>query len=146
MPLSMLSKHFRTPYKCMFSSSLSDLMKSTEVDVSLSTTSTDVLFQRIPTKFKIEYLHLFVWLCLEHTQSSLLEREYNSIISISPMDVGNTNLSNGYTNWWTASCTQTLPNSVKVSDVCQQGNKAVRKYRLHIQKFKSLGHSSYHSI
>ena len=37
----------------MFSSSLSDLMKSTEVDESLSTTSTDVLFQRIPTNFKI---------------------------------------------------------------------------------------------
>ena len=33
---------------------LSDLMKSTEVDESLSTTSTDILFQRIPTNFKIE--------------------------------------------------------------------------------------------
>ena len=39
-------------YKHIFSSSLSDLMKSTEVDESLSTTSTDVLFQRIPTNFK----------------------------------------------------------------------------------------------
>ena len=29
-------------------------MKSTEVDESLSTTSTDVLFQRIPTNFKIK--------------------------------------------------------------------------------------------
>ena len=37
----------------MFSSSLSELMNSTEVDESLSTTSTDVLFQRIPTNFKI---------------------------------------------------------------------------------------------
>ena len=38
----------------MFSSSLSYLMKSTEVDESLSTTSSDVLFQRIPTNFKIK--------------------------------------------------------------------------------------------
>ena len=30
-------------------------MKSTEVDESLSTTSTDVLFQRIPTNFKINH-------------------------------------------------------------------------------------------
>ena len=52
MPLSMLSKHFR-PHISMFSSSLSDLMKSIEVDESLSTTSTDVLFQKIPTNFKI---------------------------------------------------------------------------------------------
>ena len=36
----------------MFSSSLSDLMKSTVVNESLSTTSTDVLFQRISTNFK----------------------------------------------------------------------------------------------
>ena len=34
------------PYQHSFFSSLSDLMKSTEVDESLSTTTTNVLFQR----------------------------------------------------------------------------------------------------
>ena len=37
----------------MISSLLSDLMKSTAVDESLSKTSTNVLFQRIPTNFKV---------------------------------------------------------------------------------------------
>ena len=37
----------------MYSSSLSDLKKSTAVDESLSKTWTDVLFQRISTNFNI---------------------------------------------------------------------------------------------
>ena len=35
------------------------MMKSIVVDESLSTTSTDVLFQRIPTNFKIS-VHVFI--------------------------------------------------------------------------------------
>ena len=65
-----------TPYKCMFSSSLSDLMMSTEVDESLSTTSTDVLFQRIPTNFKIKStkweIYIIFW------RSSLTSLQNNS--------------------------------------------------------------------
>ena len=40
MHLSMLSRHFRLHIKCMYSSSLSDLKKSTAVDESLCKTST----------------------------------------------------------------------------------------------------------
>ena len=49
----MLSEPVKTSYKCSFFSSLSDLMKSTEVDESLSTTTITVLFQRKPTCFRI---------------------------------------------------------------------------------------------
>ena len=59
----------------MISSLLSDPMKSTAVDESLSKTSTNVLFQRIPTKFKINstewemYIKLYwghVWTEKDH--------------------------------------------------------------------------------
>ena len=49
----MLSKRVRLHISAVFFSSLSDLMKFTEVDESLSTTSTTVLFQRKPTCFRI---------------------------------------------------------------------------------------------
>ena len=54
----------------MFSSSLSDLMKSTEVDENLSTTSTDILFQRIPTNFKIKDMILNDFLSRQRTDDS----------------------------------------------------------------------------
>ena len=41
----MLIEHLRTHIRCSFFSSPSDLMKSTVVDESLSTTTTRVLFQ-----------------------------------------------------------------------------------------------------
>ena len=40
MPTEHAQQAFHTPYKCMYSSSLSDLKKSTAVDESLSKTST----------------------------------------------------------------------------------------------------------
>ena len=43
----------RTHISAVFFSCLSDLMKSTEVDESLSTTTKTVLFQRIPACYKI---------------------------------------------------------------------------------------------
>ena len=59
--------------------------------------------------------------------SSLIEREYNSIISKSPVDVGRTNLfSNGYSKSETTNCMQAIPNSIKVSKVHQWGNKVVK--------------------
>ena len=56
----------------MFSSSLSDLMKSTVVDESLSTTSTDVLFQRILTNFKRNLIIQFPIFVQPYTQQPLI--------------------------------------------------------------------------
>ena len=42
------------PYKCLHSSILSDLMKTTAVVESLSTIQPDVLFQRLPAYFKMQ--------------------------------------------------------------------------------------------
>ena len=61
--------------------------------------------------------------------SSLLQGNTTASSSKSHIDVGRTNISN----------------SIKVSEVCWWRNKAVRKCRLYIKKFKSGGHSSYHS-
>ena len=49
----MLSEPVRPHTSTVFSVPFSDLMKSTEVDESLSTTTTTILFQRKPAWFKI---------------------------------------------------------------------------------------------
>ena len=69
--------------------------------------------------------------------ASLLKGNYNSIISKSAMDLRRTNLfPNGYPNCGTASCMQTIPDSIKVWKVHWGGNKVVRKFWLYIQTFK----------
>ena len=65
--------------------------------------------------------------------SSLLEGNKDSIVSKSPMDVGRTNLfSKGYPYHRTSHCTQSIPNSTKVSNIHWQGNTVFRKCSLHI--------------
>ena len=92
----------------------------------------------------LEYAH--IPLDAKDGLASFLEVELNSIISKSPMDVAkNKSLPKGYPNDRTTSCTQTILNSFKVSEVFCWGNKAIRKCRLYIQKFKSVGCPSYHS-
>ena len=61
MESNRLTEHAQSLLGGVNTSSLSDLMKSTEVDASLSTTTTAVLFQRKPTCFKIVKVCLIIF-------------------------------------------------------------------------------------
>ena len=78
--------------------------------------------------------------------SSLLEKDYDSIVSKSPIDVGRTNLfSNWYSNKRPTHSMQTIPNSINIQNACGQRNNVTGKSRRHIKMCRPMSSPSHYS-